>query len=128
MKANFDAALDFVLRQEGGWSDHPLDPGGATNRGITRATLAQVRGRPVSKAELMALSLQETAAIYRRLYWDAAACDALPSGVDLAVFDLAVNSGPRRALLLLQEALEVPGDGIPARARSRPPAPRCRPP
>ena len=61
MQQNFDAALACVLRHEGGYVDHPLDPGGATNRGVTRATLAGVRGRPVSKAEVMALSLGETA-------------------------------------------------------------------
>lgn len=116
MKSSFDTALDHVLRHEGGWSDHPLDPGGATHRGITRATLARVRGRPVSKAELMALTDAETAVIYRRLYWNAVAGDALPAGVDLAVFDCAVNSGPRRAALLLQQALGVSADGIVGRA------------
>jgi lysozyme family protein len=112
MQDSFEKALACVLRHEGGWSDHVLDPGGATNRGITRATLERVRGRPVSKAELMALSPAETATIYRRLYWNAVAGDALPAGVDLAVFDCAVNSGPRRAALLLQQALGVTADGI----------------
>jgi lysozyme family protein len=111
MKENFDAALVCVLQHEGGYVDHPLDPGGATNRGVTRATLAGVRGRPVSKAEVMALSLAETAAIYRRLFWSAVRGDDLPAGVDLAVFDLAVNSGPRRAALALQKALGVVEDG-----------------
>jgi lysozyme family protein len=111
MQQNFDAALACVLRHEGGYVDHPLDPGGATNRGVTRATLAGVRGRPVSKAEVMALSLGETAGIYRSLYWAAVRGDDLPGGVDLAVFDLAVNSGPRRAALILQKALGVAEDG-----------------
>lgn len=111
MQQNFDAALACVLRHEGGYVDHPLDPGGATNRGVTRATLAGVRGRPVSKAEVMALSLGETAGIYRRLYWAAVQGDDLPGGVDLAVFDLAVNSGPRRAALILQKAVAATEDG-----------------
>lgn len=60
MKQTFEQALACVLASEGGYVDHPLDPGGATNRGITQATLAGVRGRPVDKAEVRALSLAET--------------------------------------------------------------------
>jgi lysozyme family protein len=112
MQQTFEQALACVLASEGGYVDHPLDPGGATNRGITQATLAGVRGRRVSKAEVRALSLAETGEIYRRLYWSAVRADDLPSGVDFVVFDLAVNSGPRRATLILQQALGVAQDGI----------------
>ena len=59
----FEPALAHVLAQEGGFVDHPLDPGGATKMGITRATLARFRGRPVSVAEVMALTRAEAAAI-----------------------------------------------------------------
>ncbi|MCP8937774.1 hypothetical protein NK718_04545 [Alsobacter sp. SYSU M60028] len=111
MKDNYDIALAEVLRHEGGWSDHRLDPGGPTQRGVTLKTLAAWRGRPVSRAELMALGARETAEIYRALYWDAVRGDDLPAGIDLAVFDLAVNSGPRRAVTLLQRALGVTPDG-----------------
>jgi len=110
--AIFDRALALVLEREGGFVNHPLDPGGATNRGITRATLARVRGRPVSVAEIMALSEAEAAAIYRARYWEAVAGDALPDGIAIAVFDSAVNSGPGRAARLLQRALGVRDDGI----------------
>ena len=95
--ANFDRALTAVLRHEGGYVDHPSDPGGATNLGVTRATLAQWRGRAVSKAEVKALTRAEAAKIYRALYWDEIAGDALPAGLDFAVFDYCVNSGPGRA-------------------------------
>jgi lysozyme family protein len=109
---NFSAALEETLRHEGGFVDHPLDPGGPTNLGITQATLAAFRGKPVSRAQLMALRKDEAAQIYRNGYWDAVKGDSLPAGIDLAVFDLAVNSGPGRSIRLLQQALGVPMDGV----------------
>lgn len=109
--SNFEGALSRVLAHEGGFVNHPLDPGGATNLGITRATLAQARGRPVSVADVAALTRAEAAAIYRRAYWDTVRGDDLPDGIDLAVFDLAVNSGPSRAARLLQRVLGVAEDG-----------------
>ncbi|CAH1656838.1 Lysozyme family protein [Hyphomicrobiales bacterium] len=109
---NFQKAVDHILASEGGYVDHPRDPGGATNLGITLATLARFRGREVSKAEVQALARSEATAIYRQDYWKAVQADALPGGVDFAVFDCAVNSGPRRAILILQEAVGVVRDGI----------------
>lgn len=108
----FDRCLTEVLRHEGGYVDHPADPGGATNMGITLATLRDWRKRPVSKAEVRALTRAEAADIYRARYWDAVRADDLPAGVDLMVFDLAVNSGVKRAALFLQEALGVAADGV----------------
>jgi lysozyme family protein len=111
-RQSFDRALAFVLRQEGGFSDHPEDPGGATHRGITLATLAAWRGHPASMADLRALTREETAAIYRKRYWERMAGDDLPAGLDLVVFDAAVNSGPARAARWLQALLAVPADGV----------------
>lgn len=108
---NFDACLRFTLQYEGGYVDHPEDPGGATNMGITRATLARWRGGPVTKAAVRALEREEAAAIYRRFYWNAVSGDALPSGVDASVFDHAVHAGPSRAIRTLQKALGVRADG-----------------
>src|SRR3954454_10905388 len=110
--ANFEASLALVLKHEGGFSDHPADPGGATNLGITRATLARVRGRPVTVDEVRALTPREAAAIYRRFYWDPVKGDELPPGVDHAVFDCAVNAGVARAAKLLQRVLRTPDDGV----------------
>ncbi|MGL5447078.1 MAG: glycoside hydrolase family 108 protein [Rhabdaerophilum sp.] len=109
---NFDAALKHVLRHEGGYADHPSDPGGATMMGITRATLADWRGRSVSKDEVRALSRAEVAEIYRARYWNAVSGDALPAGLDLVLFDYAVNSGPGRAVRTLQGLLGVAADGL----------------
>lgn len=108
---NFDRALAAVLKHEGGYADHPRDPGGATNLGITRATLARWRGRPVSKAEVRALTRAEAAKIYRALYWDEVGADALPDGLDFAVFDYCVNSGPGRAARALQSVAGTRTDG-----------------
>lgn len=103
MKSNFDACLKFTLQYEGGFVNHPRDPGGATNLGITRATLARWRGRPVTVSEVRNLKRDEAAAIYRKWYWDAVGGDTLPYGVDLMAFDIAVNMGPGRALTWLHE-------------------------
>ena len=112
MDSSFDIALACVLRQEAGWSDDPRDPGGPTFRGITLATLAAHRGRPVTAGELRAITAAEVAGIYRSRYWAAVAADRLPTGVDLVVFDLAVNSGPARAARTLQAALSLHQDGV----------------
>lgn len=103
MRANFENALALTLRWEGGYADNHTDPGGATNFGVTRATLAHVRGRAVSKAEVKALTKAEATTIYRQLYWDKIGGDSLPAGLDCAVFDCAVNSGPARALAYLRQ-------------------------
>jgi lysozyme family protein len=107
----FEAALAHVFHWEGGFSDHPSDPGGATHFGITHGTLAAWRGTPVSREDVRALTRDEAGAIYRARYWDACRCDDLPAGVDTMVFDAAVNHGPRQAALFLQRALGVADDG-----------------
>jgi lysozyme family protein len=112
LRDNFASSLKHVLKFEGGYSDHPLDPGGATNLGVTKATLERFRGRRVTKAEVRALKHAEAAAIYRKFYWDQAHGDALPHGLDLAVFDCAVNQGPARARKWLQQAAKIRVDGV----------------
>jgi lysozyme family protein len=108
----FSDCLAVVFEEEGGYSDMPGDPGGATNMGITRATLAAWRGHAVSKDDVISLDRDEAAAIYRKTYWDAIDGARLPPGLDLALFDNAVNSGPRQAVRDLQRALGVPVDGV----------------
>lgn len=112
MKENFILALRHVLKFEGGYSDHPFDPGGATNLGITQKALARARGRPVTKRDVRALTTKEASAIYRRFYWDAVLADRMPAGLDLALFDCAVNQGAERAKKCLQQAARVRTDGI----------------
>lgn len=108
---NFDACLAKWLAYEGGYVDHPADPGGATNLGVTIHTLRAWRGRPVTKAEVKALTVADVAPIYRNKYWNAVRGDDLPRGVDLAVSDMAINSGPSAAAKLLQKCVGVTVDG-----------------
>ena len=103
--ANFERALPLVLKHEGGYVDHPNDPGGATNLGVTIGTLSSWLGRPATKAEVKALTRATVAPIYRKNYWAAIRGDELPAGLDYAVFDFAVNSGPKRAAMALQRAV-----------------------
>ena len=109
--SRFQDCLAEVLRHEGGYADHPSDPGGATNMGITIGTLSDWIGRPASKQDVRDLTQADAAGIYRAKYWQPIRGDALPPGVDLAVFDLAVNSGVGRAVKMLQGALGVAQDG-----------------
>ncbi len=111
MKHNFERCLAEVLKHEGGWADHPKDPGGATMKGVTIGTYAQFKGRKVTKDELRNISDAELQAIYRRGYWDKVRGDDLPGGLDMVAFDAAVNSGPSRGAKWLQEALGVAADG-----------------
>lgn len=112
MTDNFAPSLAHVLASEGGWSDDPHDPGGATNEGITqhRYDLFRVsHGQQTRSVRL--IDPNEVEAIYR-IYWNAVQGDKLPSGVDYATFDYAVNSGPHRAVCALQEAAGVADDGL----------------
>ena len=111
MKDNFERCLKFVLHHEGGWSDHPRDPGGATMKGVTIAVYKEYLGREVSKEELRAIPDAHLHDLYRTRYWDKARCDELAPGVDLSVFDLAVNGGPGRAAKLLQRCVGAVEDG-----------------
>ena len=108
---NFRRCLAHVLIHEGGYSDHPSDPGGATNFGITNAVLASWRGVPASKQDVRDLTREEAATIYAARYWAPVRGDDLPAGIDLAVFDCAVNQGVGRAVKLLQAPLGVTIDG-----------------
>lgn len=108
---NFDRIMDEIFRHEGGYVDHPSDPGGATNMGITIGTLRDWRGRAVTKQDVRSLTKAEAGEIYRKRYWDAVCGDELPSGVDLCAMDSAVNSGPSRGARWLQRAVGADADG-----------------
>lgn len=109
---SFDAFFELELSLEGGYSDHPEDPGGATNMGITLNTLSHWRGKKVTKAQVKALTADEAKEIYRKNYANVVQFDSLPPGVNITVADFAVNSGPQRAAIGLQRALGVADDGI----------------
>lgn len=111
MDRNFSRALSLVLKSEGGWSDHAQDPGGATMKGVTLANFRRYVKADATKDDLRKISNDQVATVYRRFYWDAVAGAQLPGGVDYAVFDFAVNSGPSRAAKLLQAIVGAKQDG-----------------
>src|SRR4029079_2888623 len=102
MIENWDKAFAEVIKSEGGYVNHPRDPGGPTNLGITQATLSRWLGRHASVADVRALTRDKVKPIYKRNFWDVVKGDELPGGVDFAVYDFAVNSGPSRAARYLQ--------------------------
>jgi lysozyme family protein len=109
---NYQKSLAMVLIWEGGYSNHPADPGGATMRGVTQRVYdAFRRSHGVATRSVKMLTQSELEAIYRRQYWDLIKGDQLPEGVDYALFDLAVNSGVGRAVKILQKAVGVAQDG-----------------
>ena len=111
--SNFNAALAATLVYEGGWSDHPRDPGGSTMRGVTLARYRAWKRDPnITKTQLREISDADLKAIYRDGYWRTVAGDDLPSGLDFAMFDFAVNSGPARAVKTLQRIVGVNPDGV----------------
>jgi len=107
----FSAVLIETLSHEGGWADHPKDPGGATMKGVTFAVF-QAYKPGATKADLRAITDADLKAIYRKGYWDKIKGDELPAGVDMVVFDIAVNSGPKRAAEWLQGAVGATVDGV----------------
>lgn len=111
--ANFAASLALVLKHEGGFSNHPRDPGGATMQGvIQRVYDAYRKRRGLARQSVRWIDKDELHEIYKRQYWDEIKGDVLPKGVDYCVFDGAVNSGPRQSAKWLQRALGVKADGV----------------
>jgi lysozyme family protein len=111
MKHNFAEALQKLLAHEGGFVNHPSDPGGMTNLGVTKAVWEEWVGHPVDEKQMRALLPATVAPLYRAKYWDKIKGDDLPTGVDYVVFDAAVNSGPGRAAKWLQACVGVEQDG-----------------
>lgn len=112
MRGNFARCLAWVLVHEGGYVNHPKDPGGATNRGVIQRTYDAYRRRMgLAKRSVRQITQEEVEVIYRDQYWDAVRGDDLPAGVDYATFDYAVNSGAKRAIKDLQRVVGAKADG-----------------
>jgi lysozyme family protein len=123
---NLPTALKLTFGHEGGLSTDRSDPGnwstGKTGQGVFVGTKYGVTGRVLGAhrklnrsatfEEVKALTLEEASDIYRQGYWGPARCDDLPSGLDFAVFDFAINSGVSRAVRSLQAVLKVKADGV----------------
>lgn len=116
MESNFARSLKAVLYHEGSYVDHPRDPGGATNLGITigtaKANKMDLDGDgDVDKADVRLIKPADAGPVYKSRYWDTVRGNDLPAGIDYALFDYAVNSGPARAAIHLQEIVGVAPDG-----------------
>jgi lysozyme family protein len=108
----FDAALPFILRWEGGFVDHPKDPGGRTNKGVTQCVYAAWRARRgLTPQDVKLITDAEVHAIYESDYWRPPRCHELPAHLDLVQFDTAVNMGVGRAVRFLQGAVGCGVDG-----------------
>lgn len=104
---DFEKAIAFTLKWEGGLVNHPSDPGGLTNFGISK------KGFPhMSDDQIKNLTIAEAKALYKRNYWDVGHCNDLPWPVNFVHFDTSVNRGVHGAAILLQKALGVKQDGI----------------
>lgn len=112
MHSNLSRALAQVLKHEGGYVNHPNDPGGPTNLGVTLANFKRYVKPNGTIEDLKKLTRAQAEMVFERQYWDAVRGNQLPGGLDFAVFDFAVNSGPSRAVRFLQALLGVPEDGV----------------
>lgn len=113
MLHNLQRSIEEVLKHEGGFVDHPADPGGATIYGVTLKTYQKYKRNPhLTVEDLKNITMDEVHDIYKIGYWDPVKGDDLPGGVDFVVFDMAINAGPGRAAKLLQDVLGVVVDGI----------------
>tara|TARA_B110000444_G_C18428869_1_gene405855 strand:- start:77 stop:589 length:513 start_codon:yes stop_codon:yes gene_type:complete len=104
---NYTKCLELILHHEGGYVNHPKDPGGETNLGVTKRVYEEWGGTK----DMVDLLVEDVAPIYEKNYWGRTKCDDLPSGLDLCVFDFAVNAGPGRAAKYLQQIIGTTVDG-----------------
>lgn len=96
--------IDEVIAREGGYVNHPSDPGGATKYGIT-LRVARGNGYPGNMKDFPRAFAVE---IYRRLYWTRPGLDKVAAIFPLVaeeLFDTGINMGPGRAGEFLQRAL-----------------------
>ena len=108
---NYQKCLAMILHHEGGYVNHPKDPGGMTNLGVTKRVYEDWVGYSVSEHTMQNLTEEDVAPIYKKNYWDRINADQLPSVLDLCVFDFGVNAGTGRAAKYLQNLIGTVADG-----------------
>jgi lysozyme family protein len=108
---NFQSCLKEVLKHEGGFVNHPKDPGGMTNLGVTKATYESYVGHVVTEQTMRSLTQTTVSQLYLERYWNKLRCDDIPLGLDLCVFDFGVNAGPGRSARFLQKMIGAIQDG-----------------
>ena len=109
--SNFEHCLQIILHHEGGYVNHPEDPGGMTNLGVTKRVYEEWVGYAVSEHTMQNLTEEDVAPIYKKNYWDRVKGDDLPEGLNLCVFDFGVNAGTGRAAKYLQTMIGTVVDG-----------------
>jgi len=108
---NYSICLELILHHEGGYVNHPKDPGGITNMGITKRVFEKWIGYEVTADGMKALTVEDVEPIYKKKYWDRVKGDEIETGLDLCVFDFAVNAGTGRAAKYLQKMVGTTQDG-----------------
>ena len=108
---NWIKSLEAILHHEGGYVNHPKDPGGMTNLGVTKRVYEEWVGYSVSENTMQNLTNEDVSPIYKKNYWDRGKGDQLPAGLDLCVFDFVVNAGTGRAAKYLQTLIGTVADG-----------------
>ena len=112
MKDNFEKSLALLLKSEGGYVNHPFDPGGRTNLGVTQRAWEAYIGHSATEEDMRNLTPAMVAPLYRQRYWYTCRCDELPGGLDYLAFDFAVNAGGSRCIKTIQQSLNVHPDGV----------------
>jgi lysozyme family protein len=110
MQGNFEKCLELVLKSEGGWVNHPSDPGGETNLGVTKRVWEEYVGHPVES--LKKLTKEDVAPLYEQKYWRPCYGEVLPRGLDFVVFSMGINAGTGRSIKLLQQSIGCVPDGV----------------
>ena len=104
---NWEKCLEAILHHEGGYVNHPKDPGGETNLGVTKRVYEEWGGTK----DMKDLEVEDVEPIYKKNYWDRVKAESLPGGLDLCVFDFGVNAGTGRAAKYLQTMIGTTADG-----------------
>lgn len=109
----YNASIDFLLKWEGGYVDHPNDKGGPTNRGITIPVLKVAQAQGIVKhSNIKDLTKEEAMAIYKVNYWNRHGWNELAWPVCAAMLDISVNHGARGWALIVQRACNKLGAGL----------------
>ena len=112
MTGDFKECLALVLKSEGGFVNHPSDPGGMTNLGVTKRVWEEYTGHEADEKVMRSLTPEKVAPLYEQRYWRPTYCEVLPRGLDLLVFSMGINAGPGRSVKLLQSCIGCVADGV----------------
>ena len=105
--SNYEKCLEIILHHEGGYVNHPKDPGGETNLGVTKRVYEEWGGTK----DMKDLTVEDVAPIYQKNYWNRVRGDDLPARLHLCVFDFGVNAGTGRSAKFLQRLVGTTVDG-----------------